>query len=181
MSTLTLEKDLLQWAFNFFTSVKLVDDVIVPTKQKEEYNIKTALPTLKNLLQDSGISRIPFDCKLVHQHYRNPNIHTSLKDRLYVVLKKEEINGVYAEIYLRDSEYGYMVGCEAIYGNINTIPTESNRVSHEESIFRMPEDSKVYKLAIEHLLPKGMDHLTEARIQYEQQNYAFEELLKGLS
>lgn len=177
----TLEKDLLQWAFNFFTSVKLIDDVIVPTKQKEEYNIKTALPTLKNLLQDSGILRIPFDCKLVHRHYRNPNIHNSLKDRLYVVLKKEEINGVYAEIYLRDSDYGYMVGCEAIYGNINTTPTKSNRVSHEDNIFRMSEDSKLYKLAIEYLLPKDMDHLTKAKVQYEQQNYAFQQLLKGLS
>jgi len=166
---------------NFFTSVKLVNNTIVSTKFEHEYDLPSALLSLKFLLQDAGISRIPPDCKLPHQHYRNPDIHDDLTPRMYVVLEKYTVQDNYIELYIREDNNGYMVGYESVkttneyYGGI-----PGTRTSHERSIFELKPDGRLHIAAMKYLNAKGLEDLTEARVKYDKQNATIAEFLNSL-
>src|SRR5574343_1748323 len=166
---------ILNWTFNFFTSVKIVDNAIVSIKPDHEYDLRSALTSLKFLLQDSGISRIPPGCKLPHQHYYNPVIHDNLDNRLYVILEKKPLDGRYIEYYLRKSEYGYSVGYESSLGH-----AYSNKSSHEKNIFEIPPESHAYKMAIDYIATDPSINLEEAKATYQHQVKLLEELINNL-
>lgn len=172
--------DPMQWAFNFFTSVTLSEDKksLVCNKPEHEYDLISAMTSLKYMLQDNGISRIPPGCKLPHLHYRNPDIFDDLKDSVYEII--DFIDGEqYIEVYIRyDSSNGYMVGYEAL--NKNAVAKEFKRASNERSYFELKPEGRIYTAATEWMNRIG-GRVEAARIHYERHKAAVEELLKSLT
>ncbi len=176
-----MKNELLQWAMNFFTSVKVVDDVIVSNVPDYQYDIRQAMISLKFILQDSGISRIPPDCKLPHRHYRNPQIHDDLNERLYVVIGKDTINDIYGEFYIRDEGSGYIVGYEAVKV-VNGVHSQNpdDRFSNEHNYFEMNPIHKLCRKAAKYLSEHHGSELANSRDAYERHKALSDQLLKDI-
>lgn len=176
----------LQWAFNFFTSVKLSTDGKSITCDLPEhiYDLQSAMTTLKFMLQDDGISRIPPGCKLPHQHYRNPAIFEDSERsvKLYAVIDKFDHGDQYVELYVRDdNRYGFMVGYESLVKGKE--PNPLTRHSTEKCLAELNEDTRMFKSAVKYLSERlGKEFsMDDVKVKYAEQLQREQQFLAELN
>lgn len=175
-----MNNQLLDWAYHFFLNTKLSDDgsSIVSTQSEYTYDVASARQSLKFILQDNGISRIPPGCKLPHQHYLNPDFHDLNRERFYVILDKKNLDKHYIEIYLREEGNGFIVGYESVLSNAVEY-TAANRASKEFSLFDLAPDGKLYTLAMNYVKANNLD-IEQSKNDYERHKKSLEDLFADL-
>lgn len=167
-----MSDSILKWAYDFYLNTTVNGQLV--SAKTAEYDVYSSMTSLKFLLQDIGISHIPPGCKLPHQHYFNPLIH-DVSDKLYLVVDKLTHNKHYIEVYVRQDHTGFLVGYEAVNVNDNL-----DRISREFNLFELVPNSSLHTKAINGLSSIGIVDLSNAKIKYEQNRKAIDELISSL-